>query len=118
MNRYFYKDPLAAAWMAKHFGMRFAVNPQVIQQHFDLVDIDAMDEDFQASATNGDEWLFFVHPDSLSLLEPREADLYACDTGCGWLATTPGESWKKQVAPFRIIQRNGIAFMWPESEAS
>ena len=61
---------------------------------------------------------FYVAPDSLHLLQPREGDLYACDTGCGWLATTPGESWKRQVGHFRIIQRNGIAFHWPESEAA
>lgn len=25
MSRFFYTDPLAAAWMAKHFGMDFTV---------------------------------------------------------------------------------------------
>ena len=107
-ERYFYTDPLAAAWMAKHFGMR--LRPDCYSERA-LPD----GEDITRFAHHAFGGRFYVHPDSLHLLEPREADLYATDIGCGWLATTPSESWKRQVGHFRIVQRKGMAFFWPES---
>ncbi len=113
--RYFYTDPLAAAWMAKHFGMNFYwIDPEAIAPGDFSLELD----DLISEITNKYIERFYVHAQSVHLLEPREADLYACDTACGWLATTPGESWIKQIGHFRIIQRNGIAFMWPESEGT
>jgi hypothetical protein len=63
-TRYFYTDPLAAAWMAKHFGMRFRnmnngaeITIQHIIQH----------------ATTGNVCNICIHPDSLHLLEPLPA---------------------------------------------
>ena len=111
-KRYYYTDPLAAAWMARHFGMAFERSDGDL-----LLDFDDMADDLAIHIAS-DLWdgKYFVHPDSLHLLEPLEADLYATVHGCGWLAITPGESWKKQCYPFRIIQRDGKPFHWPEPE--
>jgi len=59
--RYFYTDPLKAAWMARHFGMKFI--------------------------HDGEEFGTTLVPVTVE----------KCD---------------------EIIQRNGTAFMWPESEAA
>jgi hypothetical protein len=123
--RYFYIDPLAAAWMAKHFGMRFEVNERVIQEHFDLIDVDLMDENNQLPPTNGDEWLFFVHPDSLDLLVPKSEDTiitydieqFAIAAKWGIFRADHPIDWAMEKPPgTRIIERDGKPFMMPESE--
>src|SRR5579863_1248979 len=60
-KRFFYKDPLAAAWMTAKFGMEFI---DLITGRIEPSDIGT------ALYTRG-----YVHPDSLHLLEPREGDL-------------------------------------------
>jgi hypothetical protein len=93
--KYFYKDPLAAAWMAKHFGMKFV-------------------EAYYKPYCNGGLWFdaythkdwegqtLTIPPDSLHLLEQQEGDLIEHDG--------------VEFADITIITRNGTAFMWPESE--
>jgi hypothetical protein len=60
---------------------------------------------------------FDVHPDSLRLLEPQVADgaQHPMGWNCYVLSGAPYFEWLKNVG-MRVIQRNGIAFMWPESE--
>ncbi len=118
MERYYYTDPLAAAWMAKNFGMNFW---------------DA-DTGITVSRYDGglyDECLFNIHPDSLHLLEPQEDDLgIGVDDGAGriyvvfnrgrweWVNSTTYQSAPKQFKLERIIQRDGKPFHWPKSEAA
>ncbi len=71
---------------------------------------------------------FYIHPDSLPLLGGQENDLGLDteDTPCsysvyhgGWVsaeAVYKAPHTHESKAPIRIIQRNGLAFMWPESE--
>lgn len=119
--KYFYNDPLAAAWMAKHFGMRF--------------NFICEDEGILYRPTNSDfidsvcgiwERIAYIHPDSLHLLEPHMGDyiiehaqthdvFLIDDAGYGKSCTLlEAQAWIKEGD--RIIQRNGMAFMWPESE--
>ena len=112
----YYTDPLAAAWMAKHFRMNFhtgggdfckfqlhATGQGYREQHFGL---------------NADRW--YIHPDSRHLLEPAVLDL------C--LIQVEGEAeedtcflWDLDLVARgihrvkRIIERDGVAFMWPQS---
>jgi hypothetical protein len=75
MTHYFYTDPLAAAWMAKHFGMvlghgyktdiAYSDTPEECEE-FILLDYTGIDTPFT-------RW--WVHPDSLHLLEPQIGDL-------------------------------------------
>lgn len=126
--RYFYTDPLAAAWMAKHFGMQY-VSP--INATFDWSKANSY------SSRNGN-WMIpgdrlIIHPASLKLLEPMVGDIGINDDGRtgSYRAAYERRSDKIEMMPeisvpagfyerlaaigeARIIQRNGIAFMWPE----
>ena len=136
--RYFYVDPLAAAWMAHRHGF-----------HFEHTPFSSYNESggFCTKITiyhaEPGQPKFYVHPDSVALLEPQAGDLVFYDNLHG------GEAWdefKCLISPAderypyidtaetlmlmdsgehpyrkelrRIIQRNGIPFMWPESEAA
>lgn len=106
--KYFYKDPLAAAWMAKHFGMQFmdcagfsvSANPAMADM----------------SERHGLSEAFYIHPDSVNLLEPQFRDIVrGHDDEVGTTIHLYGfhsSSWTLE----RIMERNDIAFMWPESE--
>lgn len=121
VTRYYYTDPLAAAWMAKHFGMKFtndvATDSRCAENMGKLLSM-AMDEEVTIHAR------FIIHPDSQHLLEPQQWDvLQAADSTAvsyydGFYRKDEGfvfhdESAHKSV---KIIQRNGLSFMWPESE--
>ena len=104
MKRYYYTDPLAAAWMAKHYGMMFGI------RHYEKIiwDCEAQGmsgdwlpikdwERIAADAADGNaQPAYYIHPDSLHLLEPRVCDF-----------TMLGG---------QVFQRNGTVFHWPESE--
>lgn len=107
-KRYFYTDPLAAAWMAKHFGM-FFIHPY---------DGDAFCDEAVAG------WGIspvYIHPDSLHLLESQVGDLIHVVTYC--LDDEPYDHHaivyrdEQRVKDAEVVQRNGIAFHWPECEA-
>jgi hypothetical protein len=125
MNRCFFTDPLAAAWMAKHHGFTLYVG-----------DIEADDIDAYSAHNSHhvvDDWGYrrrpgcqllpidriYVHPSSMHLLEPDLGDV--CDYDGEFPGSTiwqmhdhsePAEVFKS------IIQRNGVPFHWPESEAA
>lgn len=120
----FYTDPLAAAWMAKHFGMEFR-----FWRWNDL--------SFQFLPTgrnkNPDHSRLYIQPESLPLLKPKEWDIGQRLQGVPVVVCTPEnyEEFRKHGLSrnyvafgdsllddyFRIRQRNGLAFHWPEREA-
>lgn len=133
MSRHFYTDPLAAAWMAKHFGMKF--NHPESDKFAPIGTSDAVDAFINGQQEDG---RFMVHPDSLHLLEPQKDDLLHIVRGfCSHFKVVAdvakanrknvsgvwagGEHWdittKEPLHDWEIIQRNGKAFHWPESEA-
>lgn len=113
----FYTDPLAAAWMLRHHGMGFNVSSGVAEN---IKHIRIWDEitDYYRPGNK-----FYIHPDSLHLLEPQVGDLVSVnngqDAGIAFhqdfidALKTNYTSFAHQVT---IIQRNGIAFMWAEFE--
>lgn len=88
--KYYYTDPLAIEWMADKFGMTYHI---------------------------ADDKKTFIHPDSLHLLEARKGDMV---TGYNRYDTeyciVPYGSWHMKYDNMKIIQREGIAFMWPNAE--
>lgn len=120
--RYYYEDPLAAAWMAKHFGMQF--------EGYDEIEID-MGEILSAALKPHDVRINYIVPsifiirlDSLHLLEPLEGDLCRIrlpikydGTDQHVTAYSAENKLPKSSEFVAIIQRNGIAFMWPKTEA-
>jgi hypothetical protein len=136
--RQFYTDPLAAAWMAKHFGMRFTacwLGPGPQREY------ECMPDDWHFEVHDNRTGRYYIHPDSLSLLEPRKGDLVSLPYGeygiiesleengkvaCG---TIHGIAIMNRYMPLKaysarglvpahesIIQRDGKPFFWPERE--
>lgn len=132
MTKYFYDDPIAAAWMAKHFGMEFVIEPSgdvVTWKEFGVVSLKSWVE------------RFYIHPDSLHLLEPQNGDCVIDDDGWpykiipdnfnskdssdtaitkyNWMKISDFMWGLKNVAGFKIITRNinGLndetPFFWP-----
>lgn len=117
VKRYFFTHPLAVAWMNDRHGMRFCF-PDGREVPEDM-DINPSLMGFK----------FYIHPDSLHLLEPQVGDIFMnigsdplngveiwespqiMDKGC----LNIHNKYQKNHLP-KIIQRNSIAFMWPKSE--
>jgi hypothetical protein len=132
---YLYRDLLAAAWMAKHHGFLFETNrigftycgktkklvpdstPDVLSIVLDVFDVQADDDVVKHFISPK----YYIHPDSLRLLGPQEGDLVAIDAFPGAFMAhhenivmfdADGDPSEAR----RIIQGNGLAFHWPESE--
>lgn len=128
MRRFYYTDPLAAAWMENKFDMKF-------------IDLNGGDiwicEANYMYGENEQVDRSYIHPDSMHLLEPKERDLVDGwagrigfveeredeeDITDGFTINVHGGSWEcpresqGRTLQYEIIQRNGIAFHWPESE--
>jgi hypothetical protein len=126
-RRYFYTDPLAAAWMAKHFGMKFGIKHNGMIHWNCIGKINEPFEPLQRAEDILDpisEPLpLYIHPDSLHLLKPTVGDVVRTvaptfdavmytliKDDVGRYEDLTSEDW------FAILERSGIAFMWPESE--
>lgn len=120
-KRYFYTCPLKAAFMAKYYGMRFEP----------ISDIASIREFMWHGIGNfiglWEEDRYYIHPDSLHLLEPKN-----CDLGTDGFDAYRYEHWDEASVPgrwvlgrygnasdpsaIRIVCRNGEAFHMPEVE--
>jgi hypothetical protein len=117
-KRFFYTDPLAAAWQAKHFGMKLTY---VAEDRSDgELGPPCMIECMEWYDRNVKR--FYIHRDSLQLLEPKAGDvLYAGRPGAISIEQIISEE-RISTAKYlirrgsRIIQRNGIPFHWPGGE--
>ena len=127
MKRYFYTDPLAAAWMVKHFGMRFPCNSAKCKgREYSIGGLASycakrlVDQRCQER--------FYIHPDSLTLLKPQIGDWVKFDDVTAGIISDKDNKRKEVVVYFdgyclvpkwselEIIQRDEMAFMWPKSE--
>lgn len=101
MTRAYYTDPLAAAWMEKHFDVRLHVMYK--------------DGTLGSPLTGcADCWSppYYIHPDSLFLLQARAGDLIVEDDKPYFITAFAGIP----IIDMPIIQRNGIPFHWPQFE--
>lgn len=137
MKRYYYNDSLAAAWMAKHFGMRFEDTCEGKEQgrigynagRYIFAECDDLFDHAENRLIN-----LYLHPDSLPLLVPKVGDViqrfeeefiyYGLQTVVDdatahkycYESSAHINSFKSDQTGFRIIQRNGKPFHWPECE--
>lgn len=110
-TRYFYDCPLKATYMAKYFGFNFETS--IVDKSLDILDqIDSVQK-------------FYLHPDSLHLLEAQVGDVFFNKESNGValisvlakaMLTSENEEIMKAKNDIKIIQRNGVAFIWPEIE--
>jgi hypothetical protein len=115
--RSFYSDPFAAAWMADKFGFRFGDQRTAYPIPFchDVIDEDRL---------NGRPAKYYVHAESLHLLEPQDGDVGQDDSGYWYMWNPVVKRWvaiqvMAEMQPdgeVTIIQRKGIAFMYPKKE--
>ncbi len=119
--RHYYDDPLAAAWMTKHFGMN--LQWQCADMHA------ASPADFADAYMNDcGEVKYYIHPDSLYLLEPIDGDLIMWVNKRGFhyaraksvrkkITLASGATLIGKSEVVSIIQRKAIPFHWPKQEA-
>lgn len=111
MTKFFYTDPLAAAWMADKFGMKFS-------SHIKSLSNPQWDNASMFVNRNGN-WVndhFYIHLDSLHLLEPQVGDIQeVTDIELGNFIHRM-LTIHDFLPNAKIIQRNDIPFMWPEVE--
>jgi hypothetical protein len=137
--RYFYTDALAAAWMSKHFGMRlqFTIPLMSVEKSMKI-------GDYAIARWHESGEKIYIHPDSLSILEPQVGDIveYKWNIKPTLDAIIDKEQphniveeeWAYEVSDVfsesqlqdlkdpsrrkdvKIIQGGGIPFMWPEVE--
>lgn len=121
-GQYFYRDPLAAAWMAKHFGMRFVAYFPATDRTKEVL-LPAIETHIHTGHLQIDG-RFAIHPDSLPLLGPKVGDVLYTRINSGAVSIEEIMSDERQsVAGYlisrggRIIQRDDLPFIWPECEA-
>jgi hypothetical protein len=136
MTRYFYTDPLAAAWMNKHFGMQFTRThchrgDGTFGESTKPVPIWILARDVENQVSENVK--YYVHPDSLHLLEPLIGDVCITkDDGIGYCSTLRVEKeiitgklkdyiqlsgfWAEAESLIRIMERSGVVYHWPDSE--
>lgn len=117
-GRYYYDDPLEAAWMAKHHGMRF-LDVRGAELLWGVVDnvfcwaVDDVQPDGSRPGYAGIE--FYPCHDSLPLLEPRvgDAGIVRYDE-FEELGQWPEAGQISGFQSFEILQRDGRAFFTPK----
>lgn len=142
MKRFFYTDPLAAAWMARHHGLKIlgpvleaATGKRITSSRPMPVWILARAIEAAEKGICGDDDKYFVHQDSLHLLDPQIKDcvLIKSEGVVGFIyagglfglhKVLPRKDTQMRIGEcypandLTIIQRDGVAFMWPESDGA
>ncbi len=96
---YYYDDPLAAAWMAKHFLMSFNVPCNAFR---------GWATEIQLPTDR-----YYIHPDCVPMLEPQEDDVIQWRSGYVQLYDQTVSRYEFDNAGGKIIQRDGKPFFWP-----
>jgi hypothetical protein len=127
MTRYFYTDPLAAAWMAKHFGMRFycesgtLIMSAVLEADRIKVFIPNTLDDNKGSLEIEPPSPLNIDPGSLHLLEPldgdKDEDGFRFENGAWVRLEMNGTKRVHFTNESHTARRTGIAFHWPEAKA-
>lgn len=117
--RYYYTDPLRAAWMMRELGLKFegyANNYPVAFCH-EMISEDKM---------NGRREKYYIHPDCHEMLKPQVDDVVEFDGFVYGLVNNIDADeiaiqcddvfYVRDIEECVIIQRNGKAFFTPEVE--
>lgn len=130
-NIFYYTDPLAAAWMSKHFRMRFVSGDGAELKWCKEFSCYYHPNESEYEGQCWDD-KYFIHQDSLDILKPQKGDIYTLEWYCVQ-GSSYGGSWEdalnttdeygmyrtifnaQEYRNHRIIQRNGISFMFPDT---
>lgn len=91
-SKFYYDDPLAAAYMAREFGVEFDGDIAEDIKHADFVTK-------TLNHMHGSEFctiqpIMYIHPDSLAVFEPREGDLVVIGENSLWVVDND-DFWRK-----------------------
>lgn len=135
--RYFYTDPLAAAWQSKHFGVNLYQEAHVPMVNYKNGEKSISLHQFPLQTwetinIKEDGIRLYISPDSLRLLEPRQGDIVEHDgieygivldvidgeAGIQYSENENGETLcgTANIEDLIIIQRQGKPFFWPGVE--
>ena len=134
--RYYYTDPLAAAWMFQKHGVLIDDFTTIFAHHSFHAGLSELlgNKSFQPG-----EYRFYIHPSSIRLLEPQVGDLiyspsdlaygivkYIADEGDRYIVgfENDDQKWSNVFIKMKfgfdhppiIKERQGIVFMWPDEE--
>lgn len=132
-KRYFYTDPLAAAWMAKNFGMIFQFQGECASDSFTAQNGYRAEISIRHIPVRGGlgdspaylridfgDWVIpekhYIQPDSLHLLEPQVDDIGIVGIPEMPVPVKFTKGILDNCAILNIIKRNNIPFMCPEME--
>lgn len=117
MSKLYYTDPLAAAYMAREFGVKLQAHYNVTQNLGDALTYDeiVLMLDFER---------FYIHPDSYHIFEPRAGDVMITEIpGTSSVEVVSSDIRAREFIDHlvekrgaKIIQRQGKPFFWPERE--
>ncbi len=131
MTNPYYTCPLEAAYMAKYHNFTFGFYDEDTEEFIEMDDLDCW------IAESEDTERFYLHPDSLSLLEPQDGDAfrilvpqsvgepiwmygYIEVDGTSYLTTDHGyrEDVERLMSQYKleIGRRNDRQFFWPITE--
>lgn len=105
MARYFYTDPVAAAWMAKHFRLKLTAGSFCLQA-------ESVDTFLRRLAEGMEVDKIVVHADSVGLLEPKVGDMVEDDSRAK-VRVLAAQHFPYEANLKQIVQRNGRAFIFP-----
>lgn len=131
-KNYFYRDPRDALSMSRH-GMSFVTEDGLCYPVADIAYFASALFSTQSPSDPVPEECFYIHPDDHHILEPQVGDLIEMADYYGVILKTADNYTTLYHKPFndkeknqftgsneilKIIQRNGLAFTWPEEEAT
>lgn len=125
-TQYYYHEPLAALWMAKHFGMRFYNGYDIECGNFIMDGTTIFYQNGcgaigQRLAWEKDyEGYFYIHPDSIHLLTPQMNDIILCADRYDLVKLVQCPSivdYLHQIPP-HILKRDLTIFHWPHETAT
>ena len=106
MPKYYYTDPIAAYWMAKHFRMKLVAGSFCLQHESADTFLRLLGEGLSVDK-------FTVHPESVGLLEPKAGDVVEDDSRAK-VRTLTAAHFPYSAALRQILRRNGRVFFHPE----
>ncbi|QEL16655.1 hypothetical protein [Limnoglobus roseus] len=106
MAHYFYTDPIAAAWMAKHFRFKMSAGKFCLQA-------ESVDTFLRLLAEGMEIDKIVVQKESIALLDPRLGDMVE-DDARGKLRILAEQHFPYTANLKQIVQRNGRAFIFPQ----
>ena len=109
--KHYYDCPIKAAYQAKYFGMNFK-SPRGQNLHFDGGRDFCTEKD--CGIYSGER--HYIHPDSLEVLEPMMDDVIEDGDGDYQEINYDHELFIIRHGFRKIIQRDSLPFLWPETE--